>query len=220
MRMRFRQGPCSFVMALALGLVTGPAGEARAQAGAATALAATGANIVRFDPALSSAAILARPDTDMVELPNGRRIRVADIRRLSGHAQRMQAPAGSRSPAALRALPAASGTRVGDAAELAAALKRGDSETVTLPSGRRATVAQIRFVQAHVEKKIGRSLAVVEASRPSLSGAAIKVTAQSDFKDILQKPAATVLEAPDGTRITVGELRQALAQDGAVPGRR
>ncbi len=215
MNTSFGSGSRGFAMALAIGLIAGLAGEARAQGGATA-----NANIVKFSPNLTSSAIQARADTDLVEMPNGRRLKVGDIRRLSTLAQRMQAPAASRSSAAMRSLPAATGTRVGDAAELASALKRGDAETVTLPSGRRATVAQIRFVQAHVEKKIGRSLAAVPTSRPSLSGAAIKVTAQSDFKDILQKPAATVLESPDGTRITVGELRQSLAGDGTSAGQR
>jgi hypothetical protein len=47
--------------------------------------------------------------------------------------------------------------------------------------------------------------------RPDLSGAAIKVDANSDWKALLQRPDQTVLESPNGTRITVGELKKTLA---------
>lgn len=169
---------------------------------------------LKFDAALSSNAILSRPDSDRVQLPNGRHVRVGDIRRLSALAQKMQAKPGAMAAPALAAKPAATGIRVSNAAELAAALKRPDGDTVVLPSGRRATVGQLRFVQPYVEKKTGRALASPAAQRPNLSGPAIKVTAQSDFRDLLKRPDATVLEAPNGTRITVGELRQALARSG------
>lgn len=174
-------------------------------------------NVLKFDPTLASSAILGRPDADLVEMPNGRRIRVGDIRQLSALAQKLQAKPGSVRSPALAAKPAATGTRVSDASELAAALKRPDGDTVVLPSGRRATVGQLRFVQPYVEKKTGRALGASTAQRPNLSGPAIKVTQQSDFKDLLQKPDATILEAPNGTRITVGELKQALGRSGAAP---
>lgn len=174
--------------------------------------AATGA--LKFDATLTSNAILSRPDSDRVQLPNGRQLRVGDIRRLSALAQKMQAKPGAMAAPVLAAKPAATGIRVANAAELAAALKRPESETVVLPSGRRATVGQLRFVQPYVERKLGRSLTSPAAQRPNLSGPAIKVTSQSDFRDLLKRPEATVLEAPNGTRITVGELRQALARSG------
>lgn len=181
---------------------------------------ATEAKVLRFSPTLKPGTILARPDTDQVELSDGRRLRVGDVRRLTATAQRMRSATGNRLPAALKIAPAATGRRVANAADLAEALKRPDSETVVLPSGRRATVAQLRFVQPYVEKRLGRKLSAAGSQRPALTGPAVKVTAQSDFKDILQRPAGTVLESPDGTRITVGELKQALAGDGKPAVRR
>jgi hypothetical protein len=209
----FRSGHSQVAAMLVAGTMAAVALQAGAQGAAMKAPAASIANVVKFDPGLQSGAILARPDTDFVEMPDGRRIKVGDIRRLSGHAQRMQAAAGQHS-AALRVKPAATGTPVNNAADLAAALKRSSGETVTLPSGRRATVAQIKLVQPYVEKRTGRSLMAATSQRPSLSGPAVKVTAQSDVKSILQRPDSAVLEAPDGTRITVGELKQAFAKGG------
>jgi hypothetical protein len=209
-----RSGHSQVAALLVAGTLAAMAPQAGAQGPAMKAPSASPAHVVKFGPGLESGAILARPDTDFVEMPDGRRIRVGDIRRLSGHAQRMQAASGRQAPAALAATPAATGTRVNDAADLAAALKRSPGETVTLPSGRRATVAQIKLVQPFVEKRTGRPLTAATSQRPNLAGPAVKVTAQSDVKGILQRPDGTVLEAPDGTRITVGELKQAFAKGG------
>jgi len=140
-------------------------------------------------------------------------MRLGDVRRLTATAQKMRSAApGSRLPAALKMKPAATGIRVNNAADLAAALKRSDNETVQLPSGRLATVGQIKLVQPLVEKRLGRKLTAVP-SRPNLAGPAIKIsksTTKDEWKGIFQKPDSTVLESPNGTRITVGELKQAL----------
>lgn len=216
MKERFRSGSSRVAAALAAGAMIATPLPAGSQGTSMKAPPASIANVVKFGPDLKSADILARPDTAFVELPDGRRLKVGDIRRLSGQAQRLQVAAVRRAPPALVAKPGPAGARVGDAAELAAALKRPGGETVTLPSGRRATVAQLRFVQPYVEKRTGRSMAVANPQRANLSGPAVKVTAQSDFKDLLQRPDTTVLEAPDGTRITVGELKKVLAQGGAA----
>lgn len=180
-----------------------------ANVGAAQAVANPG--VVKFSPNMPASALAGRPDTDLVELSNGRRIRLGDVRRLKAAAAKIRAAApGSKLPKAFRAKPAATGTQLSKAADLSAALQRADNETVVLPSGRRTTVGMIRLLQPEVEKRLGRPLSA--GARPAdLSGSAIKVDAKTDWKTILQKPGGTVLEAPNGDRITVGELKQALA---------
>ncbi len=170
--------------------------------------------VVKLSRSLSPEGLAGRPDSDVLELSNGSRVRLGDVRRLSALATRLRTASQDRLPGALRAKPAAAGVRVDNASNLAAALELKGEETVQLPSGRRTTVAQIEFVRADVEARLGRSLNTLTA-RPSLAGAAIRVDAKSDWKDLLIRPEATVLEAPDGTRITVGELKQALASDGS-----
>lgn len=169
-------------------------------------------NVIRYSSNMPSGSILARPDTDIVILPSGKRMKVGDIRKLTQQAKRMRtAVPGSKLSAALKTKPAESGGRkVSNAQELAKALQRPDSETVVLPSGRRATVGQIKFVQKFVEQKTGRSMTRVAKQR-NLTGPAIKINKSTDWKKILQQPDKTILEAPDGKRITVGELKQALA---------
>jgi hypothetical protein len=184
---------------------------------AAQAAAPGSPNVLKFSPTLTQGAVLGRPDTDVVEFPDGRRVRVGELRRLDAWAKKARSTPGRPFPAALRAKPAPTGQAVPDAAALAKALKQPDNATLRLQSGRLATVGQIKFVLPKVEESVGHSLSAAPA-RPNLSGPAIKVTAKSDWKDILKRPDNTVLEAPDGQRITVGELKQALQATKRAPG--
>ena len=189
-----------------------------AQSGAVKSAVGANPTIIKHTPNMPANALAGRPDTDLIEFSDGSRARVRDIRRLTAAAQKMRAAVpGSRLPAALKIKPAATGTRLNTPADLASALKRPDTETVQLPSGRTATVGQIKLVQALVEKRLGRKLTDLP-QRPNRSGPAIKITAQPDrgaaekyWKDIFQKPDSTVLENAKGARITVGELKQYFA---------
>jgi hypothetical protein len=174
--------------------------------------AAAAPGVVIYSPNMRVSSLAGRPDTDQVEFPGGRRMSVGTLRRLEAIAPKLRAPGMFRLPPALNARPAATGQRLSNSADLAAALRRSNSDTVQLPSGRLVTVGQIRFVQPRVEKALGRSLTAVPR-RPGLSGPAIKVsgaTTADEWKAIFRKPDGTALESPDGTRITVGELKHAL----------
>lgn len=185
-------------------------------AGAAGAAVAAEADVVRMAPGQRLNSLASQPDTDQVQLSDGKRVRLGDLRRIDQAGQRLRSGAASAVvPAPLRHKPAATGIRVDNPAALAEALKRPDSDTVVLPSGRRVTVGQIRFAQPRVEMRLGRPLGVLPA-RPGLSGPATRVDARSDWKAILAKPDQTVLESPTGKRITVGELKQAI-RTGALP---
>jgi hypothetical protein len=171
--------------------------------------------IVKYTPNMTVKSLAGQPDTDLVELKNGRRVSVGDLRRLDVAAQKMRAPKVDRMPAVLKVKPAATGIKINNAADLAAAFKLPDNATVKLPSGRLATVGQIKLVQPLVEKRIGHSLTMV-VQRPNLSGPSIKITkgtTRAQWEDILKKPDNTVLESPNGKRITVGEAKQYLAKN-------
>jgi hypothetical protein len=200
------------LVALLLGAALHAPGPAAAQgSGAPSAPVAPHARVLTHTPSMRLADLAGRPDTDQVEFGGGRRVSVGALRRLATAAPKLRAPGSYRPPAALRTGPAGSGTRVDTAADLTAALKRADRETVRLPSGRLATVGQIKFVLPKVPGQL---------ARPSLASPAIKVgrgATASDWKGILHKPDSTVLESPNGTRITVGELKQALAGSGKNP---
>jgi hypothetical protein len=169
-------------------------------------------NIIKYTPALKVKDLTGIPDTSFVEFSPGRRISVGALRKLEIKQQQMRAPKVSRLPAALRIKPSpAGGRRLHSASELPSILKLPDRETIILPSGRRATVAQIKFLQPFVEKQTGISFAALP-KRPNLLGTAVKVNARSDWKAILQMPDSTILESPSGRRITVAEAKQYLVQ--------
>lgn len=171
---------------------------------------------LKMSPQLRLNSLAAHPDSKLIELSDGKTVRLGDLRRVEQASRKLRsAPAGGAPPAGLQFKPGAGGIQIKDAAGLAEALKQPDSETVVLPSGRRVTVGQIRFVQQRVEMRLGRPLDAL-SKRPSLSGPALKVTDKSDWNTILKKPNQTVLESPSGKRITVGELKQAI-RDGKVP---
>lgn len=181
--------------------------------GAHAAAAAQGSpNVLKFSPNLTRNTVLARPDTDMVEFSDGKRMRVGELRKLDAAAQRMRAAKPTRTlPPGLKTPPAATGRLVQNRADLAAALRRSGNETLQLPSGRLVTADQLRFVLPEVEKRLGRRLADA-APQPRRDGPAIKVNAQTDWREILKRPDGTILESPSGKRVTVGEIKQTLAQ--------
>jgi hypothetical protein len=171
-------------------------------------------NIIKYNSTITAQSLAGRPDSDFVEFSNGRRLRVRDIRRLQTVQQKMMAAnPGRLLPAALKVKPASKGRLLNTQADIVAALKRPDSETVQLPSGRLVTVGQIKFVQPLVEKRLGRSLTQIKQN--NLEGPAIKITkttTKSEWVTILRMPDSTVLESPNGKRITLGKLKQEMTQ--------
>lgn len=194
-----------------------------AQSSTVGTASAANPNIIKYNSKITANSLAGRPDSDFVEFSNGRRLSVGDIRRLQAAQQRMRAAKpGSRIPAALSVKPATTGKRINTSADIATALKRPDNETVRLPSGRLVTVGQIKFVQPLVEKRLGRSLATLPKG-PDLSGPAIKITkttTKSEWISIFQKPDNTVVESPNGKRITVGMLKQEMIQQTKVAPRK
>jgi hypothetical protein len=195
------------------------AAQTAQKSGATSAAVLQQSGIVKYTTGMTMNALVGRPNTDFVELSDGQRVRVGDLRRLEAAAQKMRTPARGGVPSAFRVQPASTGTRLNNAADLGAALRRSDNETVQLPSGRLATVGQIKFVMPKVEQRLGHPLSAAP-NRPNLSGPALKISksaTKDEWKGILQKPDNTVIESPNGTRITVGELKQALRTTPAPP---
>lgn len=177
---------------------------------------ATG-QVIRFTRTENPGFLAGRAEGDRVELQDGRRIKIGDIRRLTSLTQKAKAAApGSRMPQALKLKPAATGTPLRSSDDIAAALTRSDSETLQLPSGKTMTVGLLKLVREDVEHQLGRSL-TAKTARPDLSGPSVRVQAGTDWKNILERPDNTVLESPGGKRITVGELKQVLADSGKTP---
>jgi hypothetical protein len=219
-----RKVPIFAVVAL-IGIVT-PASLPAAQLAPQPAAVAT-PGIITFTPQMKMDSLAGRADTDIVAFPNGRQVRVRDLRRLEAAKQKMQTPYVNPRSAALTVKPAATGKLLMSRADLLNALKLPDSDTVKLPSGQLVTIGQIKAVQPEVEKRLGRRLDAA-AVPPNLKGPAIKIstsTTKAEWEDLFRnKPDTTILESPNGKRITLGELRQqmpkkkgALRQPPALP---
>ena len=172
-------------------------------------------NIIKITANTSSSILLGRPDTDILELPSGRQMKLGDLRRFSNISQKLKTPPQKKSMTAkhvFKVKPKGQGIAIKNSSDLAAALKRSDTDTVALPSGRRATVGQIRFLEPYIEKRVGHK--ITQTRQIDNKANTLKIQATTDkayWKNILEKPDNTILEAPDGTRITVGELKQTLA---------
>ncbi len=166
--------------------------------------------VTKYSPGMQLQSFAGRPDSELIEFSDGRQVRLGDMRRIEQSAQRLRsAPKVAVVPPGLQFKPAASGTRVDTSKALADALKRPDSDTLVLPSGAKLTVGQLKFLQPMVEKRLGHPLGAA-SGRPQLSGPVTKVTAQTDLKSMLSQPDSTVLESPNGKRVTVGELKQVI----------
>lgn len=177
------------------------------------AFAATNPAVIKMTPQMTTQSLAGRADSDLVEFKNGRQLPVRDIRRLDAISRKLRAP-GKPLPAALTAKPVATGgVPLRHRGDLLGALKRADSDTIQLPSGRQLTVGQLRLLKPELEKQLGRPLDSLPV-RQIPTGPATKLQRTIDragWKGILKQPDSTVLESPNGKRITVGELRQVLS---------
>lgn len=181
-------------------------------------------SMLKITKGMSPAVLLGHPDSEAVQLPSGRTIQLGKLRRLTALSQKLKMSKGNPQPTSLSFQPAATGIKINNANDLLDVLKRPDSETVELPSGKRLTVGLLRYLQPQVEQRLGRKLAST-SPRATATGPVIKVEKSTDkeyWKNILQQPDATVLETPDGKRITIGDLKQSLGVPAAsaVPQKR
>jgi hypothetical protein len=198
-------------------------GNAPAQKPGAGSVVALQPHIVKFSPQLTHESLVGRPDTDLIELSNGRRIQLGDVRRMLAQSQKIRAAA-SAPPSVFRVAPAATGLRIQTSTDLGNALRTmRDSDTVQLPSGRRVTVGQIKALQPAIEKRLGHKLGE-PATTVKLTGPSIKfATGLTDVqvhKLLPVHPAnETILESPRGTRVTVGQIQQYLqsTEGGGTP---
>lgn len=169
--------------------------------------------IVRVSAGMRTAQVLALHDDQVVETPSGHRMRVGEYRRL----QAMFAGARARSmqqhaaPFAILPAPSERGTprRPGESA--AQLLARPPTDVIRLASGRSVSVAQLRAIAPYVQHRYHVDLMAAAPGRPLLTGPATRVESLSQLKSVPRNaPDATILESPQGTRVTLGEIRAVL----------
>ncbi len=169
-------------------------------------------DMLKIQPGMSPATLAGRPSNELVMLPSGKTISIGKLQKFSAISKKLRQVKNQPQRMGLKYQPAATGIQVKNAMDLSAALQRPDSDTVQLPSGKLVTVELLHYLQPEVERRIGHNMASTSVKH-ELNGKPIKVqktTEKEYWKEILLKPDSTVLETPDGQRITVGELKQFL----------
>lgn len=172
-------------------------------------------NSVAITQSTSLTSVRNLPPQAMVRLPSGREIsaqrfnaQVDMLRR----AQQRSAPRG-RVDLSIRPSGATPALKITDAASLSAALSRSNSDTVELPNGARLTVGDLRKLGALAQRERGRNpldnAVPVSAAARASSAPPILVRSKQDLMALKGRPDNTVVQAPNGARITLGDIRAA-----------
>ena len=148
------------------------------------------------------------PETTPIVLPRGTVVSAVDLNRVSRISKALRKNKKKDLPKALTLKTRKRGTRVNNLEDLQKALKRKDKETLILPSGERLTVGLLKLIQPQVEDQLGRGLTAKEGRAK-----VIKVSKKTDWKAVLQMPDNTILQAPNGKKITVIQLKSTLAKN-------
>ena len=152
----------------------------------------------------------------VLETPSGRHITVARFRQIMGAfqqaRQRTSAPRAQGFAILAPAIGPGQPRRRGETA--AQLLARPPTDVIRMSNGHTVTVAQLRAMAPYVQKTYGLNFYGPQSGgRPRLDGPAIRINSVAQLKSIPPStPDSTVLETPKGTRITVGELRNAMKQ--------
>ncbi len=141
-------------------------------------------------------------------LPKGTVVSAADLSRVSRISKALRKNKKKKLPKALTLKTRKRGTKVKNLEDIKKALKRRSKDTLILPSGQRLTVGLLKLIQPQVEEQLGRGL-TAKKDRARV----IKVGKKTDWKSVLQMPDNTILQAPNGKKITVIQLKSTLAKN-------
>ena len=147
------------------------------------------------------------PETTPIALPNGTVLSTADFNRLSRIGEALRKHKKKDLPKGLTQKPKKRGISINNSEDLKKALKRKDKETLVLPSGEHMTVGLLKLLEPQIERQLGRSL-----TETGDHAKTVKVGKKTDWKSVLQMPDDTILQAPNGTKITVIQLKASLAK--------
>ncbi|MBL8310185.1 MAG: hypothetical protein JNL19_07175 [Burkholderiales bacterium] len=179
--------------------------------------AATGPVTLRMQPATSLQAARVLPPTAIVELPSGRRLTAQQFNAQVDMVRRAQQRTAGRAKADVSITRSLAPVTVDikDRASLAQALARPDSDTVRLPDGATLTVANLRKLGALAQRERGRNpltetgTSLVSVGARALNATPVMVRNRQELMALKGRPDNTVVQAPNGARVTLGEIRVA-----------
>ncbi len=171
------------------------------------------AQVVRVGHGVRIQDLATLRNDQFIEAPSGRRVQVGKFRQLLIALQQAKLRTSRPRRAEFTILPPAKGPgvarRPGETA--AQLLARPPTDVIRMKNGHTVSVAQLRLIAPYVERKYGVSLSGGASTRPPLNGPAITIVSLAQLRSIpASTPDSTVLMSPQGTRITLGELRAAL----------
>ena len=171
------------------------------------------AQVVRISHGVRAQDLAGLRDDQFLETPSGSRVQVGRFRQLLSAVQQAQLRTSKPRHAEFAILPQAHGPgvprRPGETA--AQLLARPPTDVIKMKNGHTVSVAQLRLIAPYVQRKYGVDLSGAASSRPPLTGPATTIVSIDQLRSIPPStPDSTVLVTPQGTRITLGELRAAL----------
>lgn len=179
------------------------------RSGMAISPALQNAKIIRISAGVGRAQVLQLRDDQIIETPSGRQMKVGSYRRLSAAFASAQTRSAARAAAPFAYSKPAGGITLPAGETPAQLQQRPDNTVVRFANGSVATVGQIKAMRPFIEQRYGVSLNAPPPAAPS--GNAVKVgNLDSALAQLKGASDSTILESPQGTRVTVGELKLAL----------
>lgn len=160
---------------------------------------------VRVNAQTTLTSIRALPAGAQVELGNGAKVPAQRMVAVADAIRRAQSKPRSASTSNFSKTTASPALVLRGGTHLPSVMARPDTDVVQLPNGMKLTVGDMKKLAELSPALKGR--AMLPQARGDLNGAAIRVTSSADLSKLRNAPDTTILENPNGVRVTLGELR-------------
>jgi hypothetical protein len=195
-----------------------PAATATGASPASAPIAINSASAIKFSPGMTIAQIRNLQPGAMIELNNGRKVKATQF---VATADALKGLSGK--PAKLRRMdftftrPVAVAQLKLNSTNLAAARAMPSNTVLELSNGLKLTTGELKQLDTLESRTNIRQMLIAQAGAGASANQyagrpAIKLRTKADIEQLKGKPDSTIVEAPDGSRSTLGELKAALAE--------
>jgi hypothetical protein len=160
---------------------------------------------VRISQQTTLTTLRALPPTAPVEIASGRKIPAQRFVAVADAIRRAQSQPRRASPSGFSKTAAPANVVLRPGSHLPSVMARPDSDVVQLPNGVKLTVGDMKKLAEVSPALKGRAL--LTSTRADLQGPATKVATGQDLRNLRNAPDSTIVENPNGVRVTLGELR-------------
>ena len=184
----------------------------------ASTMQAPGATI-KFAPGLTTLAQLRTlPPNTMIELSNGQKVKAGQFTRTTDALTGLAAKkANLKRMDFVFTRPTAVAQLKLNASNLSAARSMAPNTVLELPNGLKLTTAELKKLdvldsRTNIRQMLGGNAPAAGGASRYAGMPAIQLKTKADIEKLKGKPDSTIVEAPDGTRSTLAELKAALAE--------